>query len=81
MSRRRGQLAQAALLRAALKPCAEVYQFGCLAGTTLVTAQRVLRKSMAGALSPPTRLLLGKLNVVNQRTQRRLNSSLAHIVD
>ena len=53
-STHRDQLAQAELQRAALKPCAEVYQFSCLAGTTFITAQRVLRETMAGALPPPT---------------------------
>ena len=81
MSTRRDQLAQAALQGAALKPCAEVYQFGCLADTTLITAQRVLRETMACTLPPPICLLLAKLNIVKQRSRRRLNINLAHIVD
>jgi len=65
MSTRRDQLVQAALQgAAALKPCAEVYQFGRLAGTTLITAQRMLREPMADALSPPSKLLLANFHVV-----------------
>lgn len=75
------QLAEAALQRAALKPCAEVYQFGCLAGTTLIAAQRMLRETMADAPSLPTWLLLAKFDIVKHRSQRRLNSNPAHIVD
>lgn len=81
MSTHRDQLAQAELQGAALKPCAKVYQFGCLAGTAFIPAQRVLRETMAGALTPPTWLLLAKFNVGKQRSERRFNSNLAHIVD
>jgi hypothetical protein len=54
MSTFRDQLTWAALQGAAPEPCAEVYQLGCLAGTTLITAQRVLRETMACALPTPT---------------------------